>query len=151
MFINKINKSNRAAKIIPLQSMMVSRKDDVEVEEATNHKEERILKNKLFIANQTKVTIIDISTILYCKACSNYTEIYTADGKSHLLSKTLRWVEDKIQSRFFLRTHQSYLINAAFISSILKNNGYKIEILNSTQLIPVSRRNHSLINEIIGE
>lgn len=110
-----------------------------------------LLENKLCIKGKQTIDIVDISTIIYCNACSNYTEIFTSSGEKFLLSKTLGWVEEKIGSKMFFRVHQSYLINLTYVKRVEKTGGFAIGLKNVDKSIPVSRANQKSINAIFSE
>ncbi|MGB3079838.1 MAG: LytTR family DNA-binding domain-containing protein [Saprospiraceae bacterium] len=93
--------------------------------------------NKLAVATVDITTFIPFEEILYCKSESNYTLIYLRSGKSQLISKTLKSVEDKLPSSTFLRIHKSYLINITAITAFNRRTG-EIEI-NHSQLCPIAR------------
>src|SRR5690606_36396859 len=48
-----------------------------------------VLKNKIAIPTREGLEFIEIDSIVYCQAQSNYTQIFTRDGRSHLISRTL--------------------------------------------------------------
>jgi two-component system, LytTR family, response regulator len=86
--------------------------------------------------NRNKVKIL-LEEIIYCKANSNYTEIYTTNERRFLIPKTLKWVE--INSNInFIRIHHSYLINYHYLS-IIKESISVLELKNGVRL-PISRR-----------
>lgn len=82
-------------------------------------------------------TFIPSEEILYCKSVSNYTLIYLRSGKSQLLCKTLKSVEEKLPPDTFMRIHKSYLINVNDITAFNRRTG-EIEI-NHAQFLPIAR------------
>jgi len=103
-----------------------------------------LYRNKSITIYGTQIAdIIPISSILYVKSSSNYSTFYLEDGKKIVTSKTLKYWENKIDSYFFLRCHNSYLINCKYVISfsLSKNN----ISLNEIKL-PISRsRKNKLI------
>ena len=98
----------------------------------------------------TKYGHVELSVfdIVRCQAESNYTKIHTKDNKAFVLSKTLKYVEEELlSSDYFVRIHNSHLINLNFIdkSSMTSTT---IKLLNSEK-IPVSRgKRQDLINKL---
>ncbi len=85
--------------------------------------------------------------IVYCEAEGNYTYIHTQDEKKRLIPKTLKEIETMIHDPGFIRIHQSYLANVAFLKSYSRLDGGHIELRNGKQL-PVSRsRKEELLNK----
>jgi two-component system LytT family response regulator len=94
---------------------------------------------------KNKIEIIAIDRILYLKSDSNYTEIHMDDGKKIIRSTTLKRYASKLCSNRFIRVHNSYLINATYLTSYLSKLN-KI-VLQNLQEIPVSNgRKEGLLN-----
>lgn len=87
---------------------------------------------------------IDIENIVRCESQSNYTKIYGNNGKQFTISKTLKFVEEKlIDSERFVRIHQSHLINIDYIKKKeVKWN--TIELKNGLKL-PVARKKKEIL------
>jgi len=103
---------------------------------------------KILISTKQGHLYISLEKILYCKAASNYCEIYLVDGTTHLLSKTLKIIEQDLSSDLFFRCHQSYLINKKYLTTF--SDGICTLESNQVKLtIPVSRRRQvSFLKEI---
>jgi len=86
-----------------------------------------------FIKNKGELIKVSQSEILFFEAYDNYCNLYTAK-KKHLLSQTLKRVEEKIPSSQFLKVHRSYIINFSKINSI--HEGY---IFIDNHKIPYSK------------
>lgn len=93
--------------------------------------------SKISIPTLNGFEIIDTQQILYCQADNNYTYIHLSDGNSKLISKTLRFLEDKLEGNGFLRVHKTYLINLNAIKSYHKGKGGYVEMENG-KTIPVT-------------
>ncbi len=96
------------------------------------------LKDKLVISTGNEIHFVAFEKILYVKASSNYSLIYDTEGKSILTSKTLKYYEEQLLDKGFLRVHSGTLINMSKVKSIKRNGMYKI-ILENDIKIPVSR------------
>ena len=98
----------------------------------------KFLDNKLVIPTSNYIYIVDLNNILYIKASSNYSMIYDTEGNSVLSSKTLKYYEEYLQNKGFLRVHSGTLINMSKVKGIKRNGMYMI-ILENDIKIPVSR------------
>lgn len=76
--------------------------------------------------------------ILFLKAQSNYTEIYTAQRKL-LFSKTLKSIEDQLPQHLFSRVHKSYVVNVRWIKAYCSTAEDPHLVLDNDACIPVSR------------
>ena len=82
---------------------------------------------------------IALDEIEYFEAEGSYVRIVCADQKSKIVSKNLKYFEEALEStRYFIRTHRSYLVNMNCVFSYSKSEG-GILLLKSTQNIPISR------------
>ena len=74
-----------------------------------------------FIKNKGELIKVAQSNILFFEAYDNYCNLYTSERK-HLLSQTLKRIEEKTPNSLFLKVHRSYIINFSKIDSI--HEGY---------------------------
>jgi DNA-binding LytR/AlgR family response regulator len=77
--------------------------------------------DKFFIRNNQDMLAVDVKDILYVQADDNYATLYTTK-QNHIVSHTLKSVEEKLTPQGFIRVHRSYLINFQKITSI--RDGY---------------------------
>lgn len=121
------------------------------------HQEKNLLKNEgassqtiismndaFFIKEKHAFYKLKFEDILYVEALDNYSTIHTAN-KKHLLSQTLKSVEEKLSPFGFMRVHRSYLAN---IHQIDKIEPKKINIQGNE--IPVSDNYKSSLMEKIN-
>ena len=85
------------------------------------------------------IDFVEASKIMYCKAESNYTDVFLADGKKYTLSKTLGDVEEMLSNLDFFRVHQSYLINLELMTSYIRDDGGCVVMKDGTRM-PISKR-----------
>ncbi len=91
-----------------------------------------------------------IDEIIHCKADSNYTEIHTTNGKKVVISKTLKSVEEMLDSSNFLRVHQSHLINLNYLISYVKEDGGYLKMSNNS-VVPLSRSKRNAFFELVNK
>lgn len=94
--------------------------------------------NKIALPVELGYIMVDISTILYCEASSNYAKVHLADGVVHLLSRPLKYLDDLLHDQGFFRVHQSWLINTNHMVSFTRSDGGVLHMVNKA-LIPVSK------------
>lgn len=87
--------------------------------------------------------------IFYIQADSNYATIFQKDQKKIVVSKTLKYIENQLPASFFIRVHQSYLVNIYEIDRCL-HGSTKILILKSGKEIPVSKKYYPKLIEKLG-
>jgi DNA-binding LytR/AlgR family response regulator len=113
-----------------------------------NLKKENVVKNNtnapLTIYSETSETFsLHLPDLLYIEADDNYSTVVWKNGEGiqkKLLRANLKSIESQIDNSFAIRCHRSYIVNINAIGNITGNtNGYKLQILDTDQFIPVSR------------
>ena len=90
-----------------------------------------------------------ISTIVYCEAKGNYSEIFLYSKGQIMVSKTLKKVVEMIDHPDFFRIHKSFYLNMNFISAY--NRSENLVELTTGKFIPVSvRKNESFIKKLVS-
>ncbi|NVO84184.1 LytR/AlgR family response regulator transcription factor [Hymenobacter terrestris] len=71
-----------------------------------------------FIRTDARFVRLHYREVLFIEALKDFTKINTADGRSHLTLVNLKNLEHQLPAGLFVRTHRSYLVNAARIDSM---------------------------------
>ncbi|NIG52838.1 LytTR family DNA-binding domain-containing protein [Chitinophaga sp. Cy-1792] len=87
----------------------------------------------IFVKTNEKLVKIFCEEIFYLEAMENYVNIYTADQR-YVIHATLKSVVDSINSKDFVQTHKSYVVNSKKITGI---DGNLVEMGKAT--VPFSR------------
>ena len=85
------------------------------------HRKPLLTSDKIFVKGKSEMIALDVKDILYAEAFDNYTKIFT-DKQQHIISHTLKQVEEKLSAKFFVRVHRSYLVNFEKVTSINESN-----------------------------
>ncbi len=104
------------------------------------------LKIALPVSQETR--FVSITEIFRCQADDNYTEIYLTSGETLVVSKTLKEYEELLSPYYFLRTHQSHLVNVSYVKSMLKEDGGVLLMTNGKK-IPISRQKREQVKEVL--
>ncbi|MEA5459997.1 LytTR family DNA-binding domain-containing protein [Arcicella sp. LKC2W] len=95
----------------------------------------KIYKDDLLTIDQRKKKVIYINQIIMLKGISNYTCFYLKNGTQRLTSHTLKYYENQLESKGFLRVHRGFIVNQQCIvkhdsynSQLLLTDGYEVEI-----------------------
>jgi two-component system, LytTR family, response regulator len=110
-----------------------------------------IAHNILTLPNSTGTAVIDINNIIRIEAISNYSKLFFANAcpasggsKTLVVAKVLKWFDELLSDKGFIRIHRSHLINLSCINSYNNNTQHKI-ILQNREEIDISRRKRSSI------
>jgi two-component system LytT family response regulator len=82
--------------------------------------------------------LISMSDIVFCESSSNYANVHLTGGKTMLVSKTLKEIEEILNSTPFFRTHKSWLVNLDYALRYIKGEGGFLVVNGGTE-VPVSR------------
>ncbi|GAB3998678.1 LytTR family DNA-binding domain-containing protein [Spirosoma daeguense] len=109
----------------------------------------KLLPDKIALPYQNGVTFVDLKDVIYCESDDNYTKFYVLDGPHYLVTKSMRDIQDLLETRGFMRVHRQYLINLNHIKKFVKGEGSYL-IMNNQQSIPVSRAQKDRLMERFG-
>jgi DNA-binding LytR/AlgR family response regulator len=104
--------------------LTISRMAELQVSKEGQGQSEEIplvLNDRIFVKHKDKMVKIFIEDILYIEAERNYSRIFTKT-KEFILATTLKMMEEKLPSRYFIRVHRSYLVNLIQIDEVGENN-----------------------------
>lgn len=130
------------------------------LKEQTNLSEEKVEKLKSHLEEETeyldrvivkqnqKINIIPIDKVSYFEAQDDYVMIHTDDGK-YLKQKTMKYFEDHLDPKDFIRIHRSSIVNIDRVKEIelFDKDSYKAVLKDGTKL-SVSRSGYIKLKEI---
>lgn len=85
---------------------------------------------------------IRLNEIASITSAGNYTEVHTLRKNKYLILKTLKHWEQELPTDYFLRIHNSSIINIEAIDRVEKlvNSNYNIHLKNHSNPLEISRR-----------
>jgi hypothetical protein len=86
------------------------------------------------------VTRVRLNQVLAIAAAGNYVEFILKDGRKLLMRSSLSALEKELSPRGFLRTHRSWLVNAARMTALKPEGSGDYEVELGTVTAPLSRR-----------
>ncbi|WP_138992743.1 LytTR family DNA-binding domain-containing protein [Larkinella sp. C7] len=107
------------------------------------HEKPVVESNKFIVLPGERKTFVFVATITRIEADGGYSRIYTTDGKTYLVARTLLEFTSRLDE--FLRVHKSHLVNPDYIISkrvmrcVGKPHSRYVRLLNG-DTVPVSRR-----------
>ncbi len=96
------------------------------------------LPGKITLATKESLELVDPKDIVYCESDSNYTHVYTSDGRRKIISRTLREFEEMLTPFGFFRPHNSFLVNMDEVREYVRVDGGYLVLKNKKQ-VPVSK------------
>ncbi len=104
---------------------------------------------KIVLPTNEEYFIVSPDDIIRCQSDNYYTNIFLTNGKTVLVSKTLKEYETLLSDSGFLRTHNSHLINIKYIRTFVRLDGGYI-VMTDNKIIPVSRRKKGIVIDLIN-
>lgn len=96
--------------------------------------EKNPLSDVVFVKSGYEYIKIEVEDIRFIRSDADYTEIHTKKQK-YLSQETLRYWQENLDTRKFIRIHKSYILN---ITEIYKINANQV-ILEDKETLPVGR------------
>jgi two-component system LytT family response regulator len=109
-------------------------------------KDDNQVKARIALPMFGETRYVNINDIVRCEADNTYTRFLLTGGEQILVSKTLKEYADMLANYGFIRTHQSHLVNMAYIKSWLREDGGSLLLTDHTK-IPVSKLNREKVKE----
>ncbi len=107
-------------------------------------KKEGFMESKISVPVSDGYEFVEVNRIIYCQSESNYTTFYLEGGTKILVSKTLKEAERVLENFFFIRVHQSYLVNPNFMKKFSRRDGGYLEMKNGA-ILPISRAKREMV------
>ncbi|HNR85642.1 MAG TPA: LytTR family DNA-binding domain-containing protein [Taishania sp.] len=123
-------------------------KNDERQFEALQHNISPQQKRRLVLKTQESVHVVDLDQIIRLESDRNYTSFYLNDGKSILVSKTLKEYDDLLAGYNFIRVQQSHLINLDYVEKYNKGNGGFVVMKDGSE-VPLSPAKREIFFKII--
>ncbi len=96
--------------------------------------------DRISVAMQKGIEIIEIREIIRLAAAESYTELYLQGGRRLLSSKNIKVYEDLLCEKGFFRCHKSHIINARHhLKGYSRVDGHSALMRNGDE-VPISRR-----------
>lgn len=94
--------------------------------------------DRIALPTMEGLEILQSEEIYYCESDGGYTHFFLTNGKAVLISKTLKEVEEVLESKGFCRVHHGFLINVRYVQKYIRGDGGEVVMANNKN-IPVSR------------
>jgi two-component system LytT family response regulator len=116
----------------------------------TKNSDPQQANTKLGIPTAEGIHFIQTSKILYLQSEGNYTIVQLLNRERIVSTKGLKEFESILPKNFFLRIHQSFIVNFEHVIQFLRNDGGYL-LLTENVSIPISRRKKDEFFEFIKQ
>ena len=105
-----------------------------------------MITNLVLIGGRKKVNRLKVEAFV---ADSNYSRVYMVDGNEHFVATTLGIIENRLDTKVFVRTHRSSIINLKYLKKIDLSN-LTFALLKNNLKVTISRRKKGIFLEKLG-
>jgi two-component system, LytTR family, response regulator len=105
--------------------------------------------SKIAIPSQHGVSFIEVNEIEYAEASNNYTKLFLLNKQTHIVSKTLKDVQEVLEDLHFLRVHRQYIINLNHVKQFYRGDNMYVVMTNGEN-IPIARSQKDKLVEKFG-
>ncbi len=106
--------------------------------------------SKIALPTRNGYRFVKVKDIVRCEAENNYTHFYLQTNEKILVTRTLKDYENILQDNFFVRVHQSHLINVDYVEQYIKGDG-GTAIMSDGSEVEISRRKKELfLSKMLG-
>ena len=116
--------------------------DQINIAKEQNAKDVISINSTLCITSVDCLQMIRLNEIVYLSGEGSYTQFHLENNKKTTASKPLKYYEELLPAEFFLRTHQSYVVNKNFIDKYLKTG---VLVMTDLSEIPVALRRKDFV------
>ncbi|HMG68032.1 MAG TPA: LytTR family DNA-binding domain-containing protein [Chitinophagaceae bacterium] len=99
---------------------------------------------KIALPSMEGLQMIDVNSIISCASDSNYTIFLLKNKKKLVISRTLKEIEELLDEYYFLRVHNSYLVNLNEVEKYIKGEGGYL-VMSDGSHIDVSRSKKEML------
>jgi two-component system LytT family response regulator len=121
--------------------------DQINIAKEQHAKNVISINSTLCINSVDCLQMIKLNEIIYLSGEGSYTQFHLENNKKTTASKPLKYYEELLPAEFFLRTHQSYVVNKNFIDKYLKTG---VLVMTDLSEIPVALRRKDFVLDQIS-
>jgi two-component system LytT family response regulator len=104
--------------------------------------------SRIVLKEHNIMHIVSCKDILYCNSDNGYTTFFLIDNRKIMVSGSIKEYEKLLPLSFFLRVHQSYIVNLTFVE---KYNREGFLILKNAIEVPVSIRKREDVIKVLNQ
>jgi len=107
------------------------------------------LLERVAVKDRQQIHVISAQDINYIEACGDYVSLFTKNT-SFLKEKTMKYFEENLSPKQFVRIHRSYIVNVNEVSKIelYEKENYRVYLKNG-KILKASNSGYKTLKEII--
>ncbi len=106
---------------------------------------------KLQIKQEGIIHYVNTEEVVYCKADRAYCTIFFLNDEELICSKPLSEISKLLRQPYFVRIHDSFLVNLHFIKKQISSNCKLHVLMSNGEKLPVARRKKSIFQQAMNK
>jgi two-component system LytT family response regulator len=106
--------------------------------------------SRIALHTSDEIKIVYLNKIIRCESDNNYTYFHFNDQNRFLVTRTLKYFDQLLVDKGFVRVHQTHLVNVDHIKSYIKTEGGYLLMSDGSQ-VPVSVRRKATVMELLSK
>ncbi len=131
--------------------ILTEENNEEKLEELTNFRAGDEFIDRVVVKDRHKIHIITVDKIRYIESLDDYVMIYTTDGR-HMKQKTMKYFEENLDPKNFIRIHRSYIVQVDNIAEIqqYEKESYIVILKDTAKTkLKVSKTGYKKIKEVL--
>lgn len=129
------------------ENHLAQQKQQISILKSQSSHGESDLDSRIVLHTLEFLQVLQLREIIYCQSEGGYTNFFLTEGRRIMISKPLKFYDELLPEKWFLRPHQSYLVNVLYVDKFLKSGTI---VLKDKTEIPVSGRRKDYILQHIN-
>jgi len=129
------------------ENHLEQQKQQISILKSQSSHGESDLDSRIVLHTLEFLQVLQLREIIYCQSEGGYTNFFLTEGRRIMISKPLKFYDELLPEKWFLRPHQSYLVNVLYVDKFLKSGTI---VLKDKTEIPVSGRRKDYILQHIN-
>lgn len=106
--------------------------------------------DKLAIPNEEGLVLVSYDQIVRCQADRAYCTFHLANGKSILVSKSMKEFEDLLLAQNFMKVHKSTIVNISYAEKYIRGKGGQL-LMSDGAMVQVSIRKKDELMQLLRQ
>lgn len=107
--------------------------------------------DRITLSSQEGLTFVKLENIMRLESDSNYTHFFLTTGEKITVPKSLKEYENILPTSKFFRTHQSHIVNLAYVKKYMREDGGYVLMEDGSEVLVARRRKEEFINVLTGK
>ncbi|MFI5188495.1 MAG: LytR/AlgR family response regulator transcription factor [Chitinophagales bacterium] len=105
--------------------------------------------NKIALPSMEGLQMIPVDSIISCESDDNYTELKLKNGKKLLVTRSLKDLEECLETYSFIRVHRSHVVNLNEIEKYVKGEGGYLVMSDGTTIDVARTKKETLLKRLL--